>query len=334
MTSNWGEDDFDTRTLIAVSIQGKKPDIWYPGLPEQPYKFVIHGESSETDANFTFETGALIGELKQNCLDLEAHGFTVVEVPRNWRWVYSDKPGGWPVAAMELAAIRIKPIFACTQGKHTVASYDEKLADAALKIIDDAFPHPLQNIEIKHKLSEEPSDEALLTALDALLLQGFVTGVPIRGHTSGKRRLEALANIQITAEGHRRAAGHTQAPEVAPTIHQFVNYGQAGAMGHQAVGTINYQSQWNELAANGTDFHVLAAELEKLRKHIQQNATSRSDFQLMGLLANAEEEAEQKNGTKLMETLSRAGKAALGVAKEIGTDIAAKVIAKATGLEP
>jgi hypothetical protein len=36
----------------------------------------------------------------------------------------------------------------------------------------------------------------------------------------------------------------------------------------------------------------------------------------------------------VIEVLSRAGKGLLDVAKEIGTDVAAKVIAKSMGLEP
>jgi hypothetical protein len=51
-------------------------------------------------------------------------------------------------------------------------------------------------------------------------------------------------------------------------------------------------------------------------------------------LAEAEEQAELKDGGKVLSTLSKAGTGLLTAAKDIGTDLAAKVIAKAMGLEP
>jgi len=212
-----------------------------------------------------------------------------------------------------------------------VASYDAKLADAVLKIVDEAFPNVVQIMDIKHRLNDELSDDALLTALDALILQRFIEGKSLREHTSGQRKLAVLANIQITAEGHQRASGQIQSS--GQTVHQFINYGQAGAMGHHATGVINYQQQWSDIASQ-TDFKTLVSELERLRIHLQQNAVSRSDYQQMGLVANAEEYAEKQDGSKVLEVLSKAGTGLLEMAKDIGSDIAAKVIAKAVGLEP
>lgn len=53
----------------------------------------------------------------------------------------------------------------------------------------------------------------------------------------------------------------------------------------------------------------------------------------LGLLADAEERAEQKDGGKVLSTLSKAGTGLLAAARDIGTEVAAKVIAKAMGLE-
>ncbi len=114
---------------------------------------------------------------------------------------------------------------------------------------------------------------------------------------------------------------------------QFNNYGIAGAIGHHSAGTINVQQQWASIQSE-VDFNALIGELEQLRNHLQQSASSSSDYQQLALLSEAEEHAKKRNGSKAMEVLSKVGKGALGVAKDIGTEIAAKVIAKSMGLEP
>jgi hypothetical protein len=80
---------------------------------------------------------------------------------------------------------------------------------------------------------------------------------------------------------------------------QYINYAHAGAMGHRAKGTINYQQQWSEIE-NGTNLNTLASELEQLRKQLQLKASSRLDIQLLGLVAEAEEHAENQGGSKVM----------------------------------
>ncbi len=104
-------------------------------------------------------------------------------------------------------------------------------------------------------------------------------------------------------------------------------------MGHHAVGTLNYQQQWNQLNEQ-SDMGSLAAELELLRSELQKRASSRADFQQLGLLAEAEEQAEKQDGSKVMETLAKLGKGAWEIAEDIGTEVAAKAISKAAGLEP
>jgi len=114
---------------------------------------------------------------------------------------------------------------------------------------------------------------------------------------------------------------------------QYINYGQAGAIGPHSTGTINYQNQWRAIQ-NQVDLSALATELEQLKKHLQQSARCSSDYQQLALLSEAEEHAKKHDGGKAMELLSKVGKGALGIAKDIGTEIAAKVIAKSMGLEP
>jgi ribosomal protein S15P/S13E len=114
---------------------------------------------------------------------------------------------------------------------------------------------------------------------------------------------------------------------------QYINNGIAGAIGPSSVGTINIQQQWTAIQ-NEVDLNALTSELEQLRKHFQQSASSSSDYQKLALLSEAEEHAKKHDGSKAMEVLSKVGKGALDVAKDIGTEIAAKVIAKSMGLEP
>jgi ribosomal protein S15P/S13E len=127
----------------------------------------------------------------------------------------------------------------------------------------------------------------------------------------------------------------SSAKRTGVTIHgdQYIVYGQAGAIGPQSVGTINLEQQWTAIQ-NEVDLNALTGELEQLRQHLQQNASSSSDYQQLALLSEAEEHAKKRDGSKAMEVLSKVGKGALGVAKDIGTEIAAKVIAKSMGLEP
>jgi len=112
---------------------------------------------------------------------------------------------------------------------------------------------------------------------------------------------------------------------------QFNNYGIAGAIGPNSLGTINFQQQWRAIQ-DEVDLNALTGELEQLKKHLQQSASSSSDYQRLALLSEAEEHVKRRDGSKAIEVLSKVGKGALDVAKDIGTEIAAKVIAKSIGL--
>jgi hypothetical protein len=113
--------------------------------------------------------------------------------------------------------------------------------------------------------------------------------------------------------------------------YQFNNYGIAGAIGPNAVGTITLQQQWTAIQ-NEIDLKALTSELEQLRKHLLQSASSSSDYRQLALLSEAEEQVKKREGSKAMEVLSKLGKGALDVAKDIGTEVAAKVIEKSIGL--
>jgi hypothetical protein len=110
---------------------------------------------------------------------------------------------------------------------------------------------------------------------------------------------------------------------------QFNNYGVAGAIGQNAVGTVNTFNQcWQRIEPN-VDLAKLAIELGTLRSELVKSAVVPEDFVQVGVLAQAEGEAKSSNGPGVMKTLSSAARAVLETAERIGTDIAAKVIVEA-----
>jgi hypothetical protein len=314
--------------LIALSIQSTKrePYITPHGMARSA---VVRGESTSQEHSFTFQTGLLNQEQIRRCDELSRHGFTVVELPDDWRWNYQPSPGGWQEAVIQRGMQTMQTLYGNDEEVYPMG-YDEKLAEEVLAALNKSFPYPITTAELKHALDTEPSDDVLLTALDALQLQGWISGK----YRRSQRRLISMANIQITAEGRRQIDGHPKT-SAAAVIHgdQINNYGQAGALGRYATGTINYQQQWTAIQ-DQIDLSALARELEQMRDQVQKNASTRADFVQLGVLAEAEELAEKHEGSKVLETLSKAGAGLLDIAKDIGTDLAAKVIAKSLGLEP
>lgn len=158
-----------------------------------------------------------------------------------------------------------------------------------------------------------------------------------RSYAMERQRLAA----QLVREGTNRMRELKMKMKAKPLLSnstiiqgdQYINNGIAGAIGPSSVGTINVQQRWTAIQ-NEIDLNALTSELEQLKKHLQQSALSSSDFQRLALLSEAEEHAKKRDGSKAMEVLSKVGKGALDVAKDIGTEIAAKVIAKSMGLEP
>ncbi len=110
------------------------------------------------------------------------------------------------------------------------------------------------------------------------------------------------------------------------------NVGQAGAVGSNARSDHNtFQQVWQQ--SQGTiDLPALTAELGRLRGELQSRAKEPEQLVAAGQVAAAEIEARKGGGAKLLEHLKAAGSWALDVAKDIGAEIAAKVIMKSLGL--
>ena len=314
--------------LVAVSLESmsREPCIGSDG--RQAQSAVICGESSTSELSFTFQTGLLNAEQIERCEALRNHGFTVVEAPKDWRYGY-DPPDGWQEVVIQEAMKRGGTILQGSRGKDAMSSYDAELAQAVLEAVNRSFPKQLDMVQLKHELHPEPSDHALFTAIDALLIDGLIEAPHIRSGMSGKRELVSVAYVRISSEGRKYLKSQAQpsASSSGPVIHgdQINNYGQVGAIGRYSQGVVNVQGRWKEIERD-TDLHVLAIELERLRTEYRKVASSREDDKQVALLGNAAEEAEKGIGGGLATILSKAGTGVLKVAKDIGTDVAAKVI--------
>ena len=324
----------EKRVLIAVSVDKIEPEPYIGHDGRQLRSVSFRANSAVEEACFTRHSGPLLPDLMPSCEKLQRHGFTVVEAPENWRWGHFQIEGGWQTLVLQQAIKRVETLpDQEEQGKMT--GYDAKLARRILETVARVFPAQLNMAELKHELSPEPSDEVLLTALDALLIDKLIEGPHIR--SGFKNELRDMALVRITSEGRKHLADKTEPSSLQSTViegDQIINYGSAAAIGRHAIGTINYYERlWHDIG-NSVDTDVLSRQLEKLRAEMQATAATRYDYRQLGIVAEAEEYAEKKDGGKLLETLSKVGKEVLQAAERIGIEVAAKVISKAIGAEP
>ncbi|MDP3182569.1 MAG: hypothetical protein Q8M54_07085 [Desulfobaccales bacterium] len=108
--------------------------------------------------------------------------------------------------------------------------------------------------------------------------------------------------------------------------------GQAGAVGPGAhAHDIQFQQIWNQVQGH-IDLSLLIEDLEKLKKHLKEEAETPEQLQAVTDVSLAEKEAKAGNGPKVLEYLKKAGQWAFDTATKIGTSVAAEVIKKALGL--
>ncbi len=62
------------------------------------------------------------------------------------------------------------------QGKTTMTEYSEAFGREVLAVVASKHPARVQMIDIKEALTPEPTDQELLTALDALSIDGYIDG--------------------------------------------------------------------------------------------------------------------------------------------------------------
>jgi hypothetical protein len=109
-------------------------------------------------------------------------------------------------------------------------------------------------------------------------------------------------------------------------------HGQVGAAGpHANVHDVNFVQLWNQ-TGQSIEFGKLAQELSRLREAMRAQATAPGHDVAVGAVASAEIEAQKRNGPRVLEHLSKAGKWALDLAREIGVQVVAELIGRASGL--
>jgi hypothetical protein len=172
-------------------------------------------------------------------------------------------------------------------------------------------------IDVKRALAIELSDNALITTLEALSHEKKIEG-PIRFTRS--RKLSTNTEIRLTPQGRDDVKGNKNLPPVS-VVHgdQNINYGHAGAIGRQSVGTINYQQQWGAIQ-NQVDLGTLVEQFDQAIQEKRHSASSSEDYQELGLLAQAKEHAEKRDGSKLLETLTKIGQSVVPVLAKAGAE--------------
>jgi hypothetical protein len=290
----------------------------------------IRAATVDRQLTMDLTTNALGLEALEKLERLHRHGFTVVQVPKAWKYETS-RPNGWSDHLANLAMDRAMELPDSPDAEQRVP-YDEALAHEVLTITERDYPHWVSIIDVKQAFAKEPSDNSLITALEALSHEKKIEG---GDHFGPTRRLPINMELRPTPLGRDEVKGTNQRTPHMSVVHgdQNVNYGYAGAIGRQSVGTIKQQQQW-EAIADQVDLSQLMSELETLKLELAKVARTSGDYQQLTFIAEAEEQAQKKDGLKLMETLSKVGKGAFDVAKDIAVELAAKLIAKTTGMEP
>ena len=314
--------------LVAVSIKSVLPTQFAPGFGScTPY--LLTAESFIAEAQFDFETAPMPRPHSDTFEALRQHGFTVVEAPDRWLAQFGTEQM-WREQIIKDALRKVMEVNSLKDTSSLGTNY-KTLSQIVLIALEAVFPQEMSTLELKQRLVIEPSDEELLSVLDGLHRQGFIDGYTKRERMSGQRKLAAMKGIIITNAGMKELEG--KPAEQSQFIQQFNNYGQAGALGPQAVGTIINRQQWTELS-HSVDLVKLSVELETLRVALLKSAKSPDDFQRLSLIAEAEDHAHKHDGPRVIEALSRSGKWLFDFATEVGSEITAKVIAKAMHLEP
>jgi hypothetical protein len=145
-------------------------------------------------------------------------------------------------------------------------------------------------------------------------------------------RYASLLLSQVSGPGHYTEATRNIFVQELNMGDQNINYGQAGAMGRQARGTIhNYDRAWSEIKST-TDLTALATELEQLRMTLRQKAKTVEEDKAVASVGEAESEARKGNGPGVLQKLAAAGAWVLDVAKEIGVKVASEALTKSLNL--
>lgn len=278
---------------------------------------------------------SLIGKFR-SALTQSANGVSDVKIPisETTQSAGQLQSGNFPVLrdlAIELERRRL----AWEKEATLTTGYNRDLAIRVLEQLRAIFPRQSNSRELMAQLSSGAPHHEFLTVLDALLKQGLVTGKALRG--GGE--LHDVAALEISATGrewlrHRDNPESSSASTTGPVVHgdHIVNYGNVGAIGRSASGSVTVVEQsWHQLQSE-IDLQALATQLAALRAELRKTAASREDDAQLGVLAEAEAEAANGNGARVLEILKGLGKNALETARQIGVEIVVKLILAAHGV--
>jgi hypothetical protein len=310
--------------VIAISLRSLKPHPFPTAIFPRPQQAVIVGKSIHRDYSIKFETGPLNEEQTRLCRLLQHHGSTVIEFSDEEYWFHRDRIR-WEESMIRKALDRVAALYPDSEEMNDMSTYDSEFANAVLAVASKAFPKQLAMTDLKRELAPELSNQALFTAIDALEADDFIEAKSMR---SGLRNeIQDVAYIRATLKGRNHLSAQSPPPAVGPVFHgdQINNYGTVGAVGRNAQGVVNVYERSSSVEEQ-VDLQVLAIQLEQLRTEYRKTATSREDDKQLALLGDAAEAAEKGDGKGVASLLSRAGKGVLKMAKDIGTDVAAKVI--------
>ncbi len=206
------------------------------------------------------------------------------------------------------------------------------LVPAILLTGNEHFPfHAATPLEYQPRIVDYSSSESLASTIGTEVEIFEEEYVDLENQGKVQRYQELLIG-----EGSRAGRYEAKTREIfVQELHmgdQNINFGQAGAMGRQAQGTINnYDKVWQQMAGS-TDLNALATELAQLRVALRQKASTVDEDKSVAAVGEAESDARNGNGSGALAKLAKAGTWALGVAKDIGVGLAVEALNKSIGL--
>lgn len=236
----------------------------------------------------------------------------------------------WKVSHdLEVEALASKALFSSSQEERSEAQrkLQQMKGDRAKKALDQVDP---------------------LHEGNSIALSSLNTGSEARAIDAAKQR---SVNRRRTGR-YSRAKSSKEAitPQNSATIQTFVNLkmegqvtdnkgqndiyqvGQAGAVGPNSSASDN---TFNQIWVNNRediDLEKLANDLSVLRTSLRKHAIEPEQDIEIASLAMAEKAAQQGDGPKALQHLSKVGKWVLDAAKQIGIEVAVQAINKSTGL--
>jgi hypothetical protein len=164
----------------------------------RPQQAIIVGKSTEQNYSFQFPTAPLNPEQTRRCRMLQRHGFTVIEFSDD-EYLFSWNQAKWQESMIIKAMDKVASLYPEGGETKDLSAYDPNFAREVLEAAARVFPKQLGMVELKRALSPEPSNEALLVAIDALDADGYIEAKAMRsGIDNG---IQDVACIRATRIG-------------------------------------------------------------------------------------------------------------------------------------